>query len=292
MNMNNIWDRKIRNRRIRARITAIISYLCALLTGLILIVLLALAMTKGSISDEAFLAQFGFPYEFVRGFFARLVLILFALCLFFLAIHLRLKHNGIRTGDLRRRLNSRAKALPAFARDDQGRLILSLSVRSMDDLFAPYSVNGIRAFHSDAAQCVFEEARKINVLSAAVLEILVQDGMPEDPDQAARNISDWFLTQYLQARRQWKQNMILAAAIAAVGFAFLIFMDMLSEISQLQMTGQLLEVLSSALLWAAVGMFFLDNRKNRKDMERCRMLADMEIRFLSDPAGLQKESMD
>lgn len=266
-----------KKQRIVSGIYSVLIFFGLILMGLSAVLILGTNNLVQEWGYDVFVEKIHFTPELVTKEYFIVFLVACIGALVFFLRRSRVSSNGISKRKIRQNLLQRIEAFSTGETDDDGRYAIHFTFPDRLENF--HSQYNKAVIDKNIVEYIEHTASFLPDISEMRLHVHVKETDTEDEKAFREGVSTAFLDKYLVARREYQSTARLSVVAGCIGLAVLIFMDLFQQVVDIELSAQLLEVISSVLLWDAVGMYFLDNRKTGKLRDFYLLLADMDIVF-------------
>lgn len=163
--------------------------------------------------------------------------------------------------------------------DEDGRVIITMSVRSDDDFLSPYSVNDEEMISSDVASFISDSVKSVHPKIPITLNIH-SNCIDHDEEDIYRNaIKSYFILQNSDNERDMKKNGIQAIAMAIIGIIAFASMFIAENHGVRRLWIECINIFAWVFIWESVDLFFISRSFMRMKRKRLKNLIDMKVIF-------------
>lgn len=181
--------------------------------------------------------------------------------------------------ELKREIDARVKA-DEVERDEEGRAVIEMCVRSDEYFLSDYSVGKCPTIDGEVAQFLEERAMGFRPNESITVKIY-SDCIDKQEEKAYSSaFTEYYVRHYRQITRDLRQNLFVSLVMALVGLVALAVMVTFSILEKHPIVSEALDIFAWVFLWEAVDLFFLERSVLRRKRTRFLRLIDAQIRFL------------
>lgn len=164
-----------------------------------------------------------------------------------------------------------------FKRDDDGRIVVNMTVENDDNFLSPFCENSIPVINTDVAEFIDSSVRPINPKES--LTLCIRSNCIDHNEMRIYNeaIKEHYVEKYMHLKREIRYNVIMAAALAIIGILVLCFALYLDYCYDMVMWAEVIDIVAWVFLWESVDIVVLRNRDLMVDRKRCLKCIDMKI---------------
>lgn len=164
-------------------------------------------------------------------------------------------------------------------RDEEGRIVLELTVRSDAEFLSDYSVDR-PLIASDLADFLSEQTSTLSPREPLLLKIYSNCIDEGEKTTYAGALREYALNSYRRVGREMRRNSLISFIMLGVGILGLIAVVLLSVFGENPVFSEILDIFAWVFVWEAVDLFFLERGKLRGERLRALRLYDAKIDFL------------
>lgn len=180
--------------------------------------------------------------------------------------------------ELKREMDARVKA-DEVERDEEGRAVLEMCVRSDEYFLSDYSVGKKPAVDEDVAEFLEESARALRPKEPLTVKIY-SDCIEEGEEKAYSSaLTEYYVRHYKQISRELWQNFVVSLVMALVGLVALAVGVTFTVLERHPVVSEALDIFAWVFLWEAVDLFFLERSVLRMKRTRCLQFIGADILF-------------
>ncbi len=180
--------------------------------------------------------------------------------------------------EIRKEANARSKQ-DGVERDEEGRVIIDVTVRSDEAFLSDYSVDK-PVISSDFADFLHDRLEPIPPREPLLLRIH-GDCIDEDEKPLYESaLREHALESYKKTATGFRRNTLLSSVMFAIGVLGIIAAVLCSVFPTNAVFTEILDIFAWVFVWEAVDLFFLERGGLRAERRRALRLYDAKIQFL------------
>ena len=166
-------------------------------------------------------------------------------------------------------------------RDEQGRIIIRMSVKDDNDFLSPFSATDTPVISMQVADFIEHSTSHFHPGEQYVLQIR-SSCIDEDERTLYRNaIQEYYTQQYITNERELKHTRRLAWGLGAAGLVVLAIAVFLEHSITSMVWAEFVDIIAWVLLWEGTYIELFDNRKRRLRRKSYLSYRSMDIQFHS-----------
>ena len=166
-------------------------------------------------------------------------------------------------------------------KDENGRIILDMTVRDDSDFLSPFSKSKEPTIASEVAEFLESRVDTLTPRDTAALHIHSSCIEKDEEKHYRRAIKAYYTEQYHANRRQLRRNSILAAILLALGILTLAVMIVIDALIESMIWTEVIDIAAWVFLWEAVDLHILEGHALRVRQRQILALLSMEVSFFA-----------
>lgn len=179
--------------------------------------------------------------------------------------------------EIKREADARMKE-SEIARDEEGRAVIEVTVRSDEDFLSDYSV-GKPVISTDLAEFLHGQLDALPPKEPLLLRICGTCIDEEEKPLYEGALREYALRSYRKTQRAMKRNAAISAIMFAIGVLGLIATVLYSVFGGNVIFSEVLDIFAWVFVWEAVDLFFLERGALRAERLRALRLYDAKVQF-------------
>lgn len=182
-------------------------------------------------------------------------------------------------------IDNRLKHLSAIQHDDEGRVLIPMTVLDDTDFLSPFSIGHDPVISADTAD--FLEHRMKPLMKAEDVHLVIYSDCitDEDRDVYANGIQNYFVNRYLRMKLLLRRNLWHGLLFLLAGVALFATMLLSSIIKNADLVFNMLQVIAWVFIWEVVDTFVFDRSELRKEQWVNAMGMSMAISYEPLPSS-------
>lgn len=168
----------------------------------------------------------------------------------------------------------------AYERDEEGRVIVDMTVKDDTDFLSVFSANATPVVSAEVAEFIENGTHSLRPNESLSLRVHSDCIDEEEKTVYEKAIREYYAERYVANERELKRNNIVALLLAAAGVLVLALAISLEYIASSLLWAELIDIVAWVFLWEAVDISALGNRALR--LKRLRYLAYMNMKIEFD----------
>jgi len=161
-------------------------------------------------------------------------------------------------------------------RDENGNIVIDMSVKSDDDFLSVYSGGESPIISSDVADFIENNTRSLSPREKYTLIVHSDCIDDKEKDEYNSAIKEYYAEKYFANRKELRINRIIVlllfmAGVLVLSLAFQIENHIWSEV---------IDIAAWVLLWEAVDIWAFKNRELNIKAKRCLAFMDMKVEYM------------
>ena len=194
--------------------------------------------------------------------------------------------------EIQKKVNLKA-AEQAYQRDEEGRVIINMSVKDDSGFLSTYSEGDAPIINSEVSD--FIEHCTDAVRPNERLTLRIRSSCIDENEQVLyrQAIGEYYLQKYIANEREYKRNKILVALLMLFGVLVLAFQVFFDYTVGSSIWSEVIDIFAWVLVWEAVDIGVFESRSLKLKKQRYLSYMDMKILYASkeDEKSAQKEAV-
>lgn len=167
-------------------------------------------------------------------------------------------------------------------RDENGRIIINMTVKNDDNFLSVFSSTETPTISSEVAE--FLENRVENVLPGESLALHIHSNCidSEEEEIYRKGISEYYLEKYASNCYSLKKNRFIVALLGVLGVLILAFAIYIGYRFEAPLWTEVIDIVAWVFIWEAVDIGVFQNRALRLNHLRYLNLSDMDVKFIKN----------
>lgn len=166
-----------------------------------------------------------------------------------------------------------------LAFDDEGRVIITMSVRDDNGFLSPYSVNDEEMISTDVAAFIVDSVKSVHPKIPIALSIN-SDCINKDEEETYRKaIKSYFILQHSDNERDMRKNAIQAILMSIIGVIAFASMFIIESLGAKRLWIECINIFAWVFIWESVDLFFISRSYMRLRRKRLKNLINMKVVF-------------
>lgn len=168
-----------------------------------------------------------------------------------------------------------------YKRDDDGRMIVNMTVKDDTDFLSVFSAGNTPVISSEVAE--FLENSTHAVLPKEQLTLKIHSDCIDDneKEEYRRAIKEYYTERYIANKRELKRNSIIALLLALAGVITLAAAFFIEHQTASPIWTEVVDIIAWVFLWEAVDISAFKNRQLRVKRTRYLSFLSMNIEFFA-----------
>lgn len=166
-----------------------------------------------------------------------------------------------------------------YERDDDGRVIINMTVKDDSDFLSPFSENSVSVISTDVAD--FIENNTHSLPPNEKLTLRVHSNCIDEKEQKIYReaIKEYYAEKYLANEKEMKRNYLIALMLLIAGVFVLAVSVFLGE-HNIELWSYIVDIAAWVLLWESVDISLLVNRTLSIQRKRYLAYLSMKIEYM------------
>ena len=162
-------------------------------------------------------------------------------------------------------------------RDDEGRIIIEMTVKNDDDFLSPFSENETPVISENVSDFI-ENSTSSLPLEPLTMRIYSDCIDEKEKVLYKKSIKEYYLEKYISNEKEIKSNYIIASIMAFVGVLVLI-LSIYFGLNDKMLISEIIDIFAWVFLWESIDVSFLRNMSLRVKRKRYLTYIGMKIEY-------------
>lgn len=165
---------------------------------------------------------------------------------------------------------------------EDGRVILSMTVKNDEQFLSPYSSTSTPIISAEVAEFI-EHAAEAALPDERLTLKVRSDCIDEREKNTYKNaIVEYYKQKYVANEREYKRNRFIVVMLAVLGVIFLAAEMVFTALIDSFVWSAVIDIVAWVFLWEAVDIGFFENRKLKLKKLRYLAFIDMKVEYSAE----------
>lgn len=178
------------------------------------------------------------------------------------------------------RIFQKTKDSDRYEKDENGNIILSMTVRDDTDFLSPYSFGDNPVISGDVADFLDSRTSAMPQSEGLTLRIHSDCIAKEEKPLYEKAIREYYRERFAANARELRHNALLASVFAIIGITVLALLVLFAAYLKESIWTEVIDIVAWVFLWEATDLYFLQNRDLKQERKRLRALIAIKIEYI------------